>query len=97
MCHSGAREMQLGMRPSCGADVCIAILAQKKPDDLGQVVEIKLRRCEAPGQRLFGMRLRLICVESSLPAASHGRVLIDTHNDLRLAVDALSGGFEPAR
>ncbi|MDP2998112.1 MAG: hypothetical protein Q8N47_11540 [Bryobacterales bacterium] len=39
--------------------------------------------------RFYGLRVH---VQSKLSAVSHGRVLFDTHNDLRLAVDALSGG-----
>jgi hypothetical protein len=32
-------------------------------------------------------------VRPRLSAVSHGRVLFDTHNDLRFAVEALSGGL----
>jgi hypothetical protein len=67
---------------------------------LGQAVEIQflgledtldLNRPKRRGTRSLQVVV-WIGIGSCLAAISHGRVLFDTHNDLRLAVDALSGG-----
>ena len=75
------------------------IAAQKKADRLSQVIEIQLVRPEDPfewDRPAYGRSRSLevivrIGIRPRL-AVSHGRVRFDTHNDLRLAVDALSGG-----
>jgi len=72
---------------------------EKQPNRLGQVVEIEGIWVEDPlelGRRLAGYDrgrpvIRLLGAWSRL-AVSHGRVLLDTHNEFRLAVTALSGG-----
>ena len=76
------------------------IAAQKKADRLSQVIEIQLVWPEDPfkwkragcGCHRGPQVAVCIGVGLCLAAVSHGRVRFDTHNDLRLAVDALSGG-----
>jgi len=95
MSPSAGERKQVRIWPAVRTDPRPAIGAQKKPNRLRKVIQIEFGRCEMPRHRsraigrLDELRVR---VRSRLSAVSHGRVLFDTHNDLRLAVDALSGG-----
>jgi hypothetical protein len=77
-----------------------AAVLKQGTNRLGQAVEIQflgpkdaldLRQLKREGSRSLQV---VVCIGiGPCPAAvSHGRVRFDTHNDLRLAVDALSGG-----
>ena len=77
-----------------------AAAPKERSKRLGQVVEIQflrpedardLRRLRREGSRSLQAVVG-IGIGPCLAAVSHGRVRFDTHNDLRLAVDALSGG-----
>ena len=78
-------------------------IRQKRPEHLNQVIENQAVCAEFPFYLdQAGTRRRRTGslqvsdsgkMRSRLVALSHGRVLFDTHNDLRHAVEALSGGL----
>ena len=67
---------------------------QELADRLSQVVEVKVCGGELAGKRSVGIWGREDCDSLSFAAVSHGRVVSDTHSDVRFTVDRLSGGYK---
>ena len=85
--------------PTVRTDLRPAVGAQKEPNRLRKVIQIQLvwledpRKCARFARGCSRILEVIVCVGiRPRLAVSHGRVRFDTHNDLRLAVDALSGG-----